>query len=244
MIFVDEIDSFLSKRGQSSNEHEALRKMKNEFMTVGGCCAGALRAVRVVVGAWWGCCAAQDEERAHGSGCQLCMPGMPGMLWSRGLVWACCVLGFAPMHACVHRTPRSHPHSHSHSPLCPPTSPRPPQHWDGLRTKQHDRVLVLAATNRPMDLDEAVVRRMPRRIFVPLPDAPNRERILQVGAVRCSAVERVCEGWAAAAGLGGVKMVWEGRGCIYDYRNKLCQPPRCCLPMHHHRSILPARRSS
>ncbi len=34
VIFVDEIDSFLSKRGQSSNEHEALRKMKNEFMTV------------------------------------------------------------------------------------------------------------------------------------------------------------------------------------------------------------------
>jgi hypothetical protein len=56
----------------------------------------------------------------------------------------------------------------------------PSQHWDGLRTKQSDRVLVLAATNRPMDLDEAVVRRMPRRIFVPLPDAVNRERILQV----------------------------------------------------------------
>jgi len=36
VIFVDEIDSFLSKRGQSSTEHEALRKMKNEFMTVGG----------------------------------------------------------------------------------------------------------------------------------------------------------------------------------------------------------------
>ncbi|KAL4422596.1 hypothetical protein ABPG75_008793 [Micractinium tetrahymenae] len=86
VIFVDEIDSFLSKRGQSSNEHEALRKMKNEFMT----------------------------------------------------------------------------------------------HWDGLRTKQSDRVLVLAATNRPMDLDDAVIRRMPRRIFVPLPDAANRERILQV----------------------------------------------------------------
>ena len=28
----------------------------------------------------------------------------------------------------------------------------------------------------------AVIRRMPRRIFVPLPDATNRERILQVCA--------------------------------------------------------------
>ncbi len=59
---------------------------------------------------------------------------------------------------------------------------RPPQHWDGLRTKLSDRVLVLAATNRPMDLDDAVIRRMPRRIFVPLPDTANRAKILEVRA--------------------------------------------------------------
>ncbi len=52
--------------------------------------------------------------------------------------------------------------------------------WDGLRTCQRSRVLVLAATNRPMDLDEAVVRRMPRRLFVDLPDTSNRERILRI----------------------------------------------------------------
>jgi SpoVK/Ycf46/Vps4 family AAA+-type ATPase len=63
-----------------------------------------------------------------------------------------------------------------------------PLRRDGLRTAQGDRVLVLAATNRPADLDEAVVRRLPRRLLVDLPDAVNRARILKVTAYVC----RVC----------------------------------------------------
>ncbi|KAJ7972950.1 AAA-type ATPase family protein [Quillaja saponaria] len=39
---------------------------------------------------------------------------------------------------------------------------------------------VLAATNRPFDLDEAVIRRLPRRLMVNLPDASNRDKILRV----------------------------------------------------------------
>ncbi|XP_042428663.1 uncharacterized protein LOC122015710 [Zingiber officinale] len=85
VVFVDEVDSMLARR-ENPGEHEAMRKMKNEFMV----------------------------------------------------------------------------------------------NWDGLRTKDKERVLVLAATNRPFDLDEAVIRRLPRRLMVNLPDAYNREKILKV----------------------------------------------------------------
>ncbi|RID75576.1 hypothetical protein BRARA_B02612 [Brassica rapa] len=85
VIFVDEVDSMLGRR-ENPGEHEAMRKMKNEFMV----------------------------------------------------------------------------------------------NWDGLRTKDRERVLVLAATNRPFDLDEAVIRRLPRRLMVNLPDTTNRSKILSV----------------------------------------------------------------
>lgn len=52
-------------------------------------------------------------------------------------------------------------------------------HWDGLLTKPGERILVLAATNRPFDLDEAIIRRFERRIMVGLPAAENREKILR-----------------------------------------------------------------
>ncbi|PIN15511.1 AAA+-type ATPase [Handroanthus impetiginosus] len=52
--------------------------------------------------------------------------------------------------------------------------------WDGLRSKDSQRILILGATNRPFDLDDAVIRRLPRRIYVDLPDAQNRLRILKI----------------------------------------------------------------
>ncbi|XP_076929212.1 uncharacterized protein LOC143593478 [Bidens hawaiensis] len=84
IIFVDEVDSMLGQRSRAG-EHEAMRKIKNEFMT----------------------------------------------------------------------------------------------HWDGLLTKPGERILVLAATNRPFDLDEAIIRRFERRIMVGLPSVENREMILR-----------------------------------------------------------------
>ncbi|XVF50913.1 hypothetical protein PTKIN_Ptkin04bG0141800 [Pterospermum kingtungense] len=52
-------------------------------------------------------------------------------------------------------------------------------HWDGLLTKPGERILVLAATNRPFDLDEAIIRRFERRIMVALPSIESREMILR-----------------------------------------------------------------
>lgn len=56
--------------------------------------------------------------------------------------------------------------------------------WDGLKSKDNERVIVLAATNRPFDLDEAVLRRLSRRLLVDLPSTDNRIKILKV--VSCS----------------------------------------------------------
>ncbi|KAL9275119.1 Outer mitochondrial transmembrane helix translocase-like protein [Drosera capensis] len=111
VVFVDEVDSMLGRR-ENPGEHEAMRKMKNEFMV----------------------------------------------------------------------------------------------NWDGLRTKDTERVLVLAATNRPFDLDEAVIRRLPRRLMVNLPDAPNRAKILKVilakedlsPSVDLDAVANMTEGYSGS----------------------------------------------
>lgn len=51
--------------------------------------------------------------------------------------------------------------------------------WDGL-TSSDDRILVLGATNRPTDIDSAILRRMPKRYPVALPNATQREAILKI----------------------------------------------------------------
>ncbi|XP_032593141.1 spastin isoform X2 [Drosophila grimshawi] len=83
IIFIDEVDSLLSER--SSNEHEASRRLKTEFLVE--------------------------------------FDGLPG-------------------------------------------------NPDG------DRIVVLAATNRPQELDEAALRRFTKRVYVSLPDVQTRELLL------------------------------------------------------------------
>ncbi|PUZ55742.1 hypothetical protein GQ55_5G236800 [Panicum hallii var. hallii] len=52
-------------------------------------------------------------------------------------------------------------------------------HWDGLLSKPNERILVLAATNRPFDLDDAIIRRFEHRMMVGLPTLESRELIMK-----------------------------------------------------------------
>ncbi|KAJ2668097.1 putative 26S proteasome subunit yta6 [Coemansia sp. RSA 1085] len=49
---------------------------------------------------------------------------------------------------------------------------------DGCGTSTEDRIILLGATNRPQELDEAARRRFPKRLYVPLPDRSGRRAIV------------------------------------------------------------------
>lgn len=51
--------------------------------------------------------------------------------------------------------------------------------FDGVNSNSDKKVLVLAATNRPADLDEACLRRLTKRIYLPLPDHKARLSFLK-----------------------------------------------------------------
>jgi len=51
---------------------------------------------------------------------------------------------------------------------------------DGFSTKKDEKVLLMAATNRPWDLDNAMISRFQRKIYVPLPDTDSRRQIFEI----------------------------------------------------------------
>ncbi|XP_001866728.2 ATPase family AAA domain-containing protein 1-B [Culex quinquefasciatus] len=52
--------------------------------------------------------------------------------------------------------------------------------WDGLNTESDSTVIVMGATNRPQDLDKAILRRMPAQFHIGLPSEDQRLKILQL----------------------------------------------------------------
>ncbi|XP_064599851.1 spastin-like isoform X2 [Liolophura sinensis] len=50
--------------------------------------------------------------------------------------------------------------------------------FDGVAGSSEDRILVMGATNRPQELDDAVLRRFSKRVYVTMPDASTRRTML------------------------------------------------------------------
>ncbi|XP_038709654.1 spastin isoform X2 [Tripterygium wilfordii] len=51
--------------------------------------------------------------------------------------------------------------------------------FDGVTSNPDDLVIVIGATNKPQELDDAVLRRLVKRIYVPLPDENIRRLLLK-----------------------------------------------------------------
>ncbi len=51
---------------------------------------------------------------------------------------------------------------------------------DGFSTKKEDKLIFIGATNRPWDLDEALLSRFERKVYVPLPDEKSRGIIFSI----------------------------------------------------------------
>ncbi|KAG9509261.1 ATPase family AAA domain-containing protein 1, partial [Fragariocoptes setiger] len=52
--------------------------------------------------------------------------------------------------------------------------------WDGLVSEKKCQVIVMGATNRPQDVDKAILRRMPAMFAIGLPSAQKRQEILSL----------------------------------------------------------------
>lgn len=56
-------------------------------------------------------------------------------------------------------------------------------------SSQH--VFILAATNRPWDLDDAILRRLTKRIYIPLPNAESRRKMFEMNLVGIKLAEDI-----------------------------------------------------
>jgi len=81
-------------------------------------------------------------------------------------------------------------------------------HLSAASSAKENLVMVLATSNKPWDLDEAMRRRLERRIYVPLPDEASRAEMLQIHlkGVTLAADVDAAELAAATAGYSGADL--------------------------------------
>jgi len=54
------------------------------------------------------------------------------------------------------------------------------EEMDGFSSRKEDKVIFIGATNKPWDLDDALLSRFQRKVYVPLPDSESRKSILGI----------------------------------------------------------------
>ncbi|KAL6004401.1 hypothetical protein ACLOJK_004954 [Asimina triloba] len=94
---------------------------------------------------------------------------------------------------------------------------------------ENARVMVLAATNRPQELDEAILRRLPQGFEIGLPDCSERAKILKVilkgekveHNINYDHIARLCEGYTGSDLLELCKQAayFPVRDLLHDERN-------------------------
>lgn len=80
---------------------------------------------------------------------------------------------------------------------------------DGATTSSEDRILVVGATNRPQEIDEAARRRLVKRLYIPLPETSARKQIVVnlMSRENCSLSEKEVESIVLQAeGFSGADM--------------------------------------
>uniref|UniRef100_A0A8C6TPC8 Fidgetin n=1 Tax=Neogobius melanostomus TaxID=47308 RepID=A0A8C6TPC8_9GOBI len=120
---------------------------------------------------------------------------------------------------------------------------------DGATTAAEDRVLVVGATNRPQEIDEAARRRLAKRLYIPLPEGGARRQIVsglmsrERNVLRPDELERVVEatdGFSGAdmtqlcreAALGPIRSIRFSdipRLCLYDVYSLIQEVTPTCL---------------
>lgn len=110
--------------------------------------------------------------------------------------------------------------------------------FDGAATASADRILIIGATNRPQELDEAARRRLVKRLYIPLPDAAARCTIIgtllgaQAHSLTDADIQEICkqtEGYSGAdvdnlcreAALGPIRSI---RGNILEISPEQVRP--------------------
>jgi ATPase family associated with various cellular activities (AAA) len=100
------------------------------------------------------------------------------------VVFRCCIQCSARKQCCGHLNHLNAVTTDSAS-ITPPLQPLQQAEGDPPTPPVTKTVIVLAATNTPWDLDEALRRRLEKRVYIPLPTEVGRKELFRINLGVC-----------------------------------------------------------